>query len=165
MDEVEIIKLSPDRWEEYRDLRLKGLKESNNPWYSEALKTPDIEWKERLEAALEGKDRWMFFAQMSGKLVGMLQGTLENEDTVKIKAVFVNEEERRKGIGKKLMSRLIEEVKKAPSVKKIDLGVYVPNEAAIALYEGLGFKIVGKGVEKMVNGELQDRVAMEKILH
>jgi ribosomal protein S18 acetylase RimI-like enzyme len=167
MDKAEIIELSPDKWEEYKNLRIKAVKENRTGLVLEdVLKRPNEEWKRMLEEAQGKKVRWMFFARLNSELVGMLQGTRDSEtgDIVKIKAVFVVPEARSQGIGRKLMKRLMDELNRVSGLKKVELGVYLPNEIAINLYTGLGFEVVGQMIESLPDGRSFDRVAMEKIL-
>ncbi|MBI2011554.1 hypothetical protein HYS91_02180 [Candidatus Daviesbacteria bacterium] len=63
MDKIEIIKLNPNRWEEYKELRLQALKENPEAFgstYEEAADKPDKEWKSRLEKVQKLKNYWMF---------------------------------------------------------------------------------------------------------
>lgn len=71
------------------------------------------------------------------------------------------------GLGKYLMSEVIELVKKElnPKPKIIQLEVYINNKPAINLYKKMGFKIVAK-IPKQIQykGKLIDEFVMLKYL-
>lgn len=79
-------------------------------------------------------------------------------DRLEIDNFFVNEEERRKGIGKKLMSYLIS-VAINSHVVNITLEVRISNEIARNLYKSFGFREVA--LRKMYYGD-EDGILMEK---
>lgn len=64
-----------------------------------------------------------------------------HEENAEIVTLYVNEEKRQKGIGKALMEAAFKELKKL-NIQQLTLEVSVLNTAAIALYEGCGFKVV-----------------------
>jgi phosphinothricin acetyltransferase len=54
-------------------------------------------------------------------------------------SIYVRHEFQRKGIGRELLSRLLEEVRKT-SIHALVSGITLPNEASVALHEKFGFK-------------------------
>ena len=171
MDEVEIIKLSPDRWEEYRDLRLRSLKEDPEAFgilYEDAVKEDEIFWRKLLEIAEKEIDHWKFFAELNGKLVGIVSARITipagDGDTVKVQEVFVANEARGKGVGKKLMNYLFKEISKHPQFKKAKIKVFTSQKPAIGMYESVGAKIVDKIEESWPDGRTNETYVMEKTL-
>ena len=79
-------------------------------------------------------------------------------DRLEIDNFFVNEEERRKGIGKKLMSYLVC-IAINNHVVNITLEVRKSNEVARNLYKSFGFREVA--LRKMYYGD-EDGILMEK---
>ena len=79
-------------------------------------------------------------------------------DRLEIDNFFVNEEERRKGIGKKLMSYLVS-IAINNHVVNITLEVRMSNEIARNLYKSFGFREVA--LRKMYYGD-EDGILMEK---
>jgi ribosomal protein S18 acetylase RimI-like enzyme len=75
------------------------------------------------------------------KIVGSLYVKKYNDSYI-IRDVFVLEQERGKGYGKKLM----EDILAFLSPKKKDIFLYVdPSNTALILYKKLGFKLIKKG--------------------
>jgi ribosomal protein S18 acetylase RimI-like enzyme len=166
---TKIIKLPLGRWEEYRNLRLRALKEDPQAFgasYEDNLKNPPSEWQRRLENAMEANGNWLFFAEEKGKLVGMIGAFIEKgvTDTATVIAVFVPNEERGKGVGNILMQTLLTELKEKPDLKKAKLMVNEKQTEAVGLYKKFGFIEIGKENFKMGNGELATELVMEKYL-
>ena len=119
---IQVKKLPPDRWKEYRNLRLEALK--NDPVafgssYEEEIKISKVIWKKRIKNTL--------FALLDGKPVGMIvyvfQNKLKTKHIANIFGVYVKKEYRGKGIGKKLVESAISSIKKNKVIVKIDLTV------------------------------------------
>lgn len=86
-------------------------------------------------------------AEIDGKVVGFAAGdsnwiNLEGERVLEIHEIFVIPEMRGKGIGKKLLERLLEYGEKK-GLKLAELWVGEKNYRAIAFYKALGFKETG----------------------
>jgi ribosomal protein S18 acetylase RimI-like enzyme len=167
MEEIEIITLSHEGWKQYRDLRLRALKEEPQAYsstYEENVKHPDEFWMERLKDSEDGK-QWLLFAKRGEELVGMAGGIfLDEKDTVYVIAMYVAKEERGQGISKKLMEGLIEKVKENKLIRKLSLRVSTNQPEAQNLYKSFGFKEFKQ--EKIVLGDGEERIIcyMEKIL-
>jgi L-amino acid N-acyltransferase len=102
----------------------------------------------------------IFIALKSGKVVGWASlskwsGRCAYSDTAEI-SVYIKEEHRGKGIGTKLVNRLLDEAKKA-GVHTVLARIAEGSEASIRLHENAGFEYVGvmKEVGKKF-GKLQD---------
>ena len=91
------------------------------------------------------------------ELVGFLEYSFIY-DRIEIDNFFVNEERRREGIGKKLLSYLIS-VAISEHVVNITLEVRVSNEIARNLYKDFGFREVA--LRKFYYGD-EDGILMEK---
>lgn len=79
-------------------------------------------------------------AELNGQIVGYIVIRKLFEEA-EILSIAVKKEFRRRGIATKLIENILDEIK--DSVKVCFLDVRVSNEAAIKLYEKLGFKKVG----------------------
>jgi len=166
---MEIINLPIEDWEEYRNLRLKALKEDPQAFgdsYSVSLKYGDERWKKRLEDALDGEKIWLFFAKDGNKLVGMAGAFMEegSTDTATIVSVYVPVEERGRDISWGLMEELLKTLSQKAYLKKAKLKVRESQTAAVGLYKKSGFQEVGKEPYKLGNGDLVDMLVMEKTL-
>ena len=99
---VEVKKLSPDRWKDYRDLRLEALQ--NDPLafgssYEEEETITQDEQEIRIDNAL--------FAPSNNKPIGMIVSVINNNIETKhianIFGVYVQKEYRDPGVSKKLV--------------------------------------------------------------
>lgn len=168
--EIKIVSPTEVSWQEYRDLRLRALKEEADAFassHADEIKTADLEWQERLDRYREGKHNWMFFAKQNNKLVGMV-GAYQNdenitENTAYLMAMFVVKEARGQKISKLLMERLLAELAKH-YVKKVKLGVGLHRSPAFNLYKSVGFEIIAKEHVLLGDGEYHDEYIMEKKL-
>lgn len=168
MENVEIVKLQPQQWESYKDLRLRALKEEPQAFsstYEDSVKYPDSFWQERLKQAYVGNSQWLLFAKQADNLVGMAGAYVaDEEDAAEVVGVYVAREVRGQGISKKLVVDLINKIKQDKSIKKLLIGVNPEQVAAMGLYQGLGFKIIGEDKMIMGNGKQYDNYEMVLIL-
>lgn len=67
-----------------------------------------------------------------------------------------------KGLGRLMMTELINWAKENPRVETLRLQVHATNAPAVALYEKLGFKVEGREVKgiKLENGQYDDVLTM-----
>ena len=167
-DSVEIVHLSPQNWESYKQLRLRAIEAEPQAFgksYKDASSEPDENWRKKLESTGSGKS-WSVFAKVDGKLVGMLAATLhpQEPDRVWLHATYVEKEYRRQGIAQNLMGTILQEIAKSNAPKKIKLGVSKKQTAAVELYKKFGFKVIGEQDYVMGNGEKVREFIMEKQL-
>ncbi len=154
MDNIEIVTLQPDQWQEYKKLRLEALKGEPQAYgssYKDNLKLPDETWKQLLEDSLKGESQWYLFAKHRNNLVGMVGAFVKENNIAQVIAVYVTKEMRGQGIAKQLMDDLISKIAQNKSIKKLSVGVNPIQSAALNLYQSLGFTIVKK--EKTVLGD------------
>jgi ribosomal protein S18 acetylase RimI-like enzyme len=136
----EVKKLPPDRWQDYRDLRLEALKSDpiafSSSYEEELTLTKEI-WQGRVRNAL--------FALKNSELVGMVAIVLN--DRVKTKhiahifSVYVKKEYRNQGIGTKLIARAIEYAEESKDISKIKVSVNPEQSFAMRLYEKMALKV------------------------
>ena len=75
MDEIKIIQLFPDRWQEYKELRLEALQKDPQAFgqkYEKAREFSDEYWIDHLERSRTKDKILVFFAENNRKLVGMM---------------------------------------------------------------------------------------------
>jgi ribosomal protein S18 acetylase RimI-like enzyme len=166
---MEIVELSVEEWQVYRDLRLRALLEDAQAFsstYATALESPEETWKRRLEEALKGERGWLLFARERGRLVGMIGAYVEENatDTVTIVSVYVPREERGKGISAKLMESILNQLSNRPLLKRAQLAVNKDQTAAVRLYEKFGFRQTGSEALRMGDGSLAEELTMERAL-
>lgn len=161
---IEIRKLPPGSWKEYRNLRLEALQ--NDPIafgssYKEEKLLTESEWKKRISNVR--------FAVSNDRLVGMIVFTHETKIKLRhianIYGVYVSRRFRGQGIGSKLIEAALSEIKKNRNTIKINLHVNPKQEAAVELYKNHGFKIAGKLDKNLfVDGKFYDELIMEKFI-
>ncbi len=164
---VELGKLTPDDWQELRDLRIQATKEVPFAFgwtTNEEIARTEEDWRKRFA------DSTHYSARENGKLLGVLCVSLETKRSMqshiaKIFSVYVAPEVRGQGVGKMLMDAAIDDLKKNSKIVKITLNVAETQGAARRLYENAGFKQAGI-LEK--EGHLGDKFVtvfvMEKFL-
>ena len=161
---IEVKTLNEDRWREYRDLRLESLKKEPLAYgssYEETKDDTEDEWKDRIKNVL--------FALDQDKPVGMIvyvQETMsKSKHIANIYGVYVTEEYRGLGVGKKLMDAALTRIKENHDIIKIKLTVNPVQKAAVRLYQSYGFKIIGKLKKELCfEGRFYDELFMEKLL-
>jgi ribosomal protein S18 acetylase RimI-like enzyme len=163
-------KLSPDRWREYRDLRLVAVQTRPEAFLDteeETLAAPDSLWQERLEASLKGDDSAVLFAiNTKNELVGITAVIFNQKQKIKhsahIVSVFVKPEYQGQGIGRQLLQAAIARARQNPDVEILRLEVMTTNTPAYNLYQSLGFKNVGiNGAAIKIDDTFYDDYQME----
>lgn len=137
-------------------LRLRALKENPEAFgaaYEEEINTPIDKLIDRFSSdfILPLEENFMLGAFNENKdMVGVVGFRRERRQKLRHKAniwgMYVVPELRQTGIGKLLLSELLNKSKFLDDLEQINLGVVSSNVNAKALYDSLGFKIYG--VEK-----------------
>lgn len=103
--------------------------------------------------AFEKKNMLIHVAETNDTIIGYLIGAIKQRPQWRINRighvleVFVSRSHRGKGIGKALMEKFFDEIKKQ-GVEYVDLSVYVNNHEALDFYKKLGFEEYKKYVRK-----------------
>lgn len=139
-------RLRADEAETFWALRLRGLKEHPESFgasYEEDAALP----MERVRARLEGPSQLVLGAFDGERLVGVVglwrDTARKQAHKVHVWGMYVLPEVRSRGIGRRLMSALIEEARRMPGVERLLLTVAVGNASAQRLYRALGFRTYG----------------------
>lgn len=164
-DCVEIVTLSADDWELYKNIRLYAVKESPQAFgttFEEELAMPESEWKRRMGLN-------MFFAKKKGRIIGMCGAVREQREKLKhhalIISVYVTPEERNKGVATQLLKTLIQKMKSNENLQKLILHVTTEQTEAINLYKKFGFHITGiMENEYRIDGKSYDQYIMSLFL-
>jgi ribosomal protein S18 acetylase RimI-like enzyme len=143
---IQIVALPPNEWQAYRTIRLEALRLEPQAFaatYASSLAKPDEFWFSRLESSAASPLSRLLFARIGDRLVGMV-GAMAAEDpgVADIISVYVNAGFRGKGLGRALMSAILDDLRTVESVTTIRLFVRADNEPGVALYRGVGFEIV-----------------------
>lgn len=162
---IKIVSLAPEKWRDFRDLRLEALREEPLAFGSsldeEKVKTGS--WERELKGL--GNKKW-YFSEVDGDLVGMAAIKFSQKNKFKhlatLVGVYVKKDFRGRGIARLLTEKILEDAFKTPQVKKIRLLVNASQKPAVGLYEQLGFKVVGRFRDEFfINGIYYDALAME----
>lgn len=163
IDNISIVRLLPDEWYLYRDLRLEAV--CNNPeafgtTYEEELLTTEQEWRYRLSHN-------MLFARSTNRIVGMIGAVLSSTQKRKHSALvisfYVSPEFRNQGVGAKLLSAIIDHLKVLDYVKIVMLYVTTKQLEVINLYKKFKFHIHGVLENAyMQNGVFYDQFIMSR---
>ena len=165
---MSIRKLVPDDAEVFKAIRLRGLLEIPSAFSAshEEEDTPLDIIAERLTPTPDGS---ILGAFLEGTLAGIIGIQRESQLKLAHKAyvwgMYVAPEFRRAGVGRALVSRVLEIAGRELRVRSVNLGVNTRNEAAIALYTSMGFRTYGTEAGFLnVDGELHDEHLMARLL-
>jgi L-phenylalanine/L-methionine N-acetyltransferase len=113
------------------------------------LPFPSVEkWKKRLGELSQGLHSLV--AEVKGEIVGQIGlETMQNprRKHVGLIGMAVKDSHHGQGIGSRLLSSAIDLAENWLNISRVELTVYVDNEAAIALYKKHGFKIEGELID------------------
>lgn len=177
---IRIVGLLPDQWAVLRDLKLRSLEQEPiafaEPEEERAkyLQRSEEEWR----AILSGKmsrgregETIMVFAEDNGRYIGMVSAIIPTGQSIQetkatIQHMYVDSQGYRGlGVGKQLLSVLLEKLKAHGNVKKTELSVVATQVAARKLYERTGFstvRIVEGGAKR--SHHVYDEIEMELVL-
>lgn len=170
MNTINIICLPPERWREYKEIRLESLQKEPQAFgkkYEEAIKDPDEKWQQSLEKAERKETSIILFVESGNKVIGLAGAFFDINDKAKgamIYGVYVTNEFRGKGIGKQLILQLINKIKAVPGITKVSLMVNQDEIPAIKVYEKNGFKVVGTKDWVLGDGKNHELFVMERNL-
>jgi ribosomal protein S18 acetylase RimI-like enzyme len=163
--DVTVVALGPQDWRDLRAIRLEALRSDPAAYsstYAETLTRPDEHWRQRL-----ANDQCVHLhARARSRPVGMVGGYLgsdEGDDRVAVVfGMYVTREHRGQGIGRLLLTALIDRLAAFPQITTIRLGVTETQEPARRLYESVGFQVIGTAEEGIVvDGRRYDELIME----
>ena len=167
---AEIMTLQAASWAEFRGLRLRALREEPHAFgqsYEVARAFPDAFWEGRLQEVADGGS-WLMCARMDSRLVGMV-GAFQSEDDrsqqrATIFGTYVDAAVRGRGIGRRLLAALLDQLAQVDRVAVARLGVNAEQTAAVHLYQEVGFHVVGEGTVTLGDGLLHQELMMEKMV-
>jgi ribosomal protein S18 acetylase RimI-like enzyme len=152
-----------------RQLRLEGLRDSPNAFASHYDDEVGIAVETVAQRLEPDADSVILGAFDNGSLIGMVGIRREARKNVRHKAVlwgmYVTPTFRGRGIGRKLLERILERAVNMSGLRQVNLCVNTENASAIAMYRAAGFETFG--VERaflIVNGAPQDLIHMVRAL-
>ena len=154
----------------FREIRIESTREAPESFRAteEEMRSTPVE---TFRNQLSGHDGGPFFigAFVESELVGVAALFFEESQKLSHKAtvgsVFVTPTSRSKGVGRALMSELLRIAREDKKLEQLNLTVNVANEAAVRLYESLGFSIFGTEPNAVyVDGKGHDEHHMQCVL-
>ena len=146
MPRMTIQRLPPERWEEYRAIRLEALRVEPSAFgstYEGMAAKPDSYWIGRLEASAKDPTSPMLFAFMEASCVGMVAASpAELPGIANLISMYVSPGVRGQGVGRSLAVSLIEELQALGTIAEVQLLVNDSQIAAKSLYLAVGFQEV-----------------------
>ncbi|WP_019414207.1 GNAT family N-acetyltransferase [Paenisporosarcina sp. TG20] len=113
-----------------------------------------------------GPNQFEFIAEHNGDVVGFVSLTQGQGRRSHVGDIFigVDSEHHKKGIGKSLLTKILDLADNWLLLERIELGVLVTNPGAQALYEKFGFTVEGKKKGSLkANGGFIDEIMMSRI--
>lgn len=144
-----MIKITEMTFEDFEEIKEKLQTDFDEFW------TPSI-----LKSELESDLSKYVVAKNDEKIVGFA-GVIILPDDVEITNIVTKKQERKKGIGKLLLDKLIE-IAKQTEKDNISLEVNEKNIVAINLYKNAGFQEVG--IRKKYYNGIDNAIIMTKVL-
>lgn len=112
-----------------------------------------------------GQNQFEFVAEVNGTVVGFIgltQGLGRRSHSGEF-FIGVDRHYHRKGIGKALLTKILDLADNWLMLERVELGVLVTNPGAQALYEKFGFKEEGKKIGSIkANGTFIDEIIMSR---
>jgi L-amino acid N-acyltransferase YncA len=158
MPSVEIVPMTEQNWAAVREIYLQGIATGNATF--EQSVPGYYEWDERhlptCRLIARWKDKilgWAALSRVSSRSV--YEGVAEV-------SIYIAEETRGRGIGRKLLGALVE-ASEQNGIWTLQAGVLVENTISIRLHQQAGFRIVGTR-ERIgcMDGRWRDTVLMER---
>jgi ribosomal protein S18 acetylase RimI-like enzyme len=137
--DVEILRLEPDEWEVFRNLRLRALREAPYAFesrYDDWVDAPESRWRDRLAAV-----PFNVVARRDSEPLGMASGVLEGDDAAALISMWVDPAARGSGVAAALVAAVVEWA--AAAGRTTYLMVRSDNARAIAAYARAGFVDLG----------------------
>ncbi|MDR7071052.1 GNAT family N-acetyltransferase [Fictibacillus barbaricus] len=125
--------------------------------------------KEWIQKIIENEKDTLMVAEINGEIAGWIVFLSQDRKRLSHTGSFglmINKNYRGIGIGRNLVTALLDWAEKNPSIEKVSLGVYSTNHKAISLYKSLGFIEEGRKIKefKMNENEYVDDILMYKLV-
>jgi RimJ/RimL family protein N-acetyltransferase len=131
-------------------------------------KTP-VQQREWLQRLLENEKETIIVAEINGEVVGWIVFHSQNRKRLSHTGSFgmmIHKNYRGMGIGKMLLTGLLEWAERNPLIEKVSLGVFSTNNRAISMYKSMGFIEEGRKIKefRINENEYVDDILMYKLV-
>ena len=155
-----IVPVGPHSIHEWRELRLRGLREHPEA-FGQTVESFQATTDEQTLARMQAQQAIGGFVLAAVSKTGQMLGTvgLALDDAKKTShrgmlwGMYVIPEARGQDIGSSLVTELLARAEKIQGLEQIHLAVVTTNQAALALYEKLGFSVYGTDPRVLKIGE------------
>ncbi|WP_432942655.1 N-acetyltransferase family protein [Kribbella sp. CA-253562] len=160
---IELRRLTPDDWKDWRELRLTALADTPTAFgarYDDWVDADEDRWRARL--ALPGS--YNLIASLDGSPAGMASGlpSRDEDDVRELVSMWVTPAARGRGVGDQLMTA-VETWARATGAHAVELSVVQGNEKAHALYLRHGYVQTGKSGDLMPDGIHRELVLRKQL--
>jgi ribosomal protein S18 acetylase RimI-like enzyme len=132
----------PDDWRDFRDVRLRALKDAPSAFgssHERELAFGEDDWRLRLTGLA-----FLAYAARDAELpVGIVGGFSPRDGTIALVAMWIDPAHRGSGLGDQLVSALVDAAR-GQGAAEVELRVTEGNVAAAKLYERCGFQYTGE---------------------
>lgn len=139
-------RIRADEWRAWREFRNRSLADTPDAYgttLAESLERDDAWWVERVTAIATSDTASMFVAEdPAGRWLGCAGGYRE-ESSVQVISVWTAPEARGRGVGRATCEAVVEWARQVGE-RRVRLWVVDGNAAALALYQGMGFRPTGR---------------------
>lgn len=137
---IDIVRLTGDEWQTYRDVRLAALEEAPSAFGSrldDERRRTEAEWRDRLE------HRTQFVARDEDQVLGTAGCLIESENVAELVSMWVAAAARGSGLADRLVDAVLTEARDRTCGTTV-LWVSDGNRAAERLYARRGFTRTGR---------------------
>jgi ribosomal protein S18 acetylase RimI-like enzyme len=140
---VTLHRVRPEDWRSHRDLRLEMLLDAPDAFWTQHADVVDLDeagWRDRIASVHHVQ------ARIDGVPVGsagLYEDPYDPPGTATLVAMYVTPRGRGRGVGRRLVEAVLAEAA-ARGSERVVLEVTSHNASAIALYEGMGFRLTGQ---------------------
>lgn len=140
---IEIRRVDVDDWLEWREIRLRSLKESPEAFrstYAEEATQPNEWWERRVRVSTSGLNNALWLATLQGEPSGILSSRVDTDSMVMTaEAVWVAPEARGRGVAENLLRSAMAWAKEI-GARRAELWVNQGNAGTRSLYRRAGFR-------------------------
>lgn len=144
---VQVRRIRPDDGALLRELRLRSIADAPKAFgqpIEDVRARPEVEWQRAARRASRGDHRTWLFAELDGRVVGLVQGRRRRPASLLLFSMWVEPSARRLGVGRALVETLAS-WGTGWEARETVLWVYRDNLGARDFYRRLGFRTVHAG--------------------
>jgi ribosomal protein S18 acetylase RimI-like enzyme len=157
-DEVRIVRVGPEDWAAWRDVRLEALLDAPTAFgstYESHVGRTERQWRERLDPS----NGMTCLSMLGDRIIGMAAGYPEGDGVVELISMWVSPEARGRGVGDALVDEVVRWAAEHDA-ETVQLWVTSGNAPAERLYARHGFVRTG-ATRPLPSDPAIDEIAMQ----